>query len=513
MSVSNPPDPGGTDSNQTASSSASSSSSSSPSSSLSSSAAPKYYFENYFRKKLAIADNLEKQKERRKVQFACKVYCEEPVKANEIFDSLFEAIGETITSKIVGLSPAGSLKTWIFNFKYQNDFNLALNKQIKIKEKVYTIRDANESNQVKLNRTVTLKAVLRFHRLALDTQVFAVKSFLVDQKIAMGSIEVEKEKYREEKLKNIETGVITAKFSFDIKNYQKVIALIGTNNIDQQKCVIQLSGHPPRCLICEQFGHIGKDCPKNKEICPTCNKRGHTMCSLASRFKNINELNEEEKNLESFENESNTNGINDLEFSTGVNQYTPAFGDLSLMDFNHEKTDQPNTEESSSSSTINLNLNTVFAQSLLETSKQENPVNNAKTPIEEAINQVNQDLITNMENFTRKNKLFSLKEIEIKKLKDEKAEKTKIKNAEKEKNDLNDRHTFLKKELEKTITKSNVRNVIIKQSGINHASQINSMKTVISTAVKRGASDISPTSTQQDNKTSKTSSDGTVEKI
>jgi len=251
------------------------------------------------------------------------------------------------------------------------------------------------------------------------------------------------------------------------------------------------------------------------------------MCSLASRFKNINELNEEEKNLESFENESNTNGINDLEFSTGVNQYTPAFGDLSHMDFNQEKTDQPNIEESSSSPTINLNLNTVFAQSLLETSKQENPVNNAKTPIDEAINQVNQDLITNMENFTRKNKLFSLKEIEIKKLKDEKAEKTKIKNAEKEKktletevsklvkekNDLNDRHAFLKKELEKTITKSNVRNVTIKQSGINHASQINSMKTVISTAVKRGAGDISPTSTQQDNKTSKTSSDGTVEKI
>jgi len=195
MNVPNPPNTVGTDSSQTTSSSASSSSSSSssPSSSSSSSpsAAPKYYFENYFRKKLAIADNFEKQNERRKVQFACKVYCEEPVKANEIFDSLLDAIGETTSSKIVGLSPAGSLKTWIFNFKYQNDFNLAVNKQIKIKEKVYTIKDANESNLVNLNRKVTLKAVLRFHRLALDTQVFAVKSFLADQKIAIGAIEVE----------------------------------------------------------------------------------------------------------------------------------------------------------------------------------------------------------------------------------------------------------------------------------------------------------------------------------
>jgi len=284
MSVSNPPDPGGTDSNQTASSSASSSSSSS--SSLSSSAAPKYYFENYFQKKLAIAENFKNQKERRQVQFACKVYCEEPVKANEIFDSLLDASGESTTSKIVGLSPAGSLKTWIFNFKFQNDFNLAVDKQIKIKEKVYTIKDANESNQVKLNRTVTLKAVLRFHRLALDTQVYAVKSFLADQKISIGPVEVE-EKYREEKLKNIETGVITAKLSFDIKNYSKVIALIAANKIDQQKCVIQLSGHPPRCLICEDFGHIGKNCPKDNLICATCHKKGHTVCSYAKSLLHL----------------------------------------------------------------------------------------------------------------------------------------------------------------------------------------------------------------------------------
>jgi hypothetical protein len=39
------------------------------------------------------------------------------------------------------------------------------------------------------------------------------------------------------------------------------------------------------------------------------------------------------------------------------------------------------------------------------------------------------------------------------------------------------------------------------------------MKTVMSTSIKRGASDISPTATQQDNKTPKTSSDGTDEKI
>jgi hypothetical protein len=78
-------------------------------------------------------------------------------------------------------------------------------------------------------------------------------TFLKDQKIAIGDIEVEKEKYKEDKLKHIHTGVINAKFSFDIKNYSKVINLIGSNIIDNQRCIIQLSGHEPRCLICRKI--------------------------------------------------------------------------------------------------------------------------------------------------------------------------------------------------------------------------------------------------------------------
>jgi len=196
--------------------------------------------------------------------------------------------------------------------------------------------------------------------------------------------------------------------------------LIVSNKIDQQKCAIQLSGHPPRCLICEEFGQIGKNCPKNNLLCATCNKKGHIVCSYAKSVEKVNETNEDELNLESHEFDSNTN---EQEFSTGAESSSlpessqmnniPAYSqsDLSEMETNQKENKQ---EEISCSSTVNLNLNTVFEQSLLETSKQENPVNVKKTPIEEAINQVNQDLITNMENFNRKNKLFSLKEIEKK---------------------------------------------------------------------------------------------------
>jgi len=144
------------------------------------------------------------------------------------------------------------------------------------------------------------------------------------------------------------------------------------------------------------------------------------VCSYAKSVEKVNETNEDELNLESHEFDSNTN---EQEFSTGAESSSlpessqmnniPAYSqsDLSEMETNQKENNQ---EEISCSSTVNLNLNTVFEQSLLETSKQENPVNVKKTPIEEAINQVNQDLITNMENFNRKNKLFSLKEIEKK---------------------------------------------------------------------------------------------------
>lgn len=51
--------------------------------------------------------------------------------------------------RMIGMSPAGSLKTWIFNFNNINDFNLDVNKQIKMNDKTFTIKDSNENVQIK----------------------------------------------------------------------------------------------------------------------------------------------------------------------------------------------------------------------------------------------------------------------------------------------------------------------------------------------------------------------------
>lgn len=60
-----------------------------------------------------------------------------------------KSVGESLMKRMIGMSPAGSLKTWIFNFNNINDFNLDVNKQIKMNDKTFTIKDSNENVQIK----------------------------------------------------------------------------------------------------------------------------------------------------------------------------------------------------------------------------------------------------------------------------------------------------------------------------------------------------------------------------
>lgn len=222
--------------------------------------------------------------------------------------------------------------------------------------------------------------------------------------------------------------------------------MIGANKIDQQKCVIQLSGHSPRCLICEEFVHIGKNFPKNNLICATCNKKGHTVCSFAKSVEKVNETNEDELNLESHEFDSNTN---EQESSTGAessslpessqmkNIPSSLQFDLSEMDTNQNENKPQNKEEVDDSTSINLNINSAFEQSLFETNKQENLLNNKKFEIEETIYSINQELVKNGENFSRINTLFNEKEIEVKALRSQKAENRVITKANNEKKNMN----------------------------------------------------------------------------
>jgi len=229
-------------------------------------------------------------------------------------------------------------------------------------DKTFTIKDSNENVQIR-DKSVTLKAVLRFHRLALDTQAYAVETFLKDRKIAIGDIEVEKEKYKEDKFKHIHTGVIIAKFSFDIKNYSKIINLIGSNTIDNQRCIIQLSGHEPRCLICQKFSHLSKSCTAINIICSTCNKRGHTVCSIANRITNIQSTSTDEQELE--ENKA-------VEFI----QPDPHINNGEQSSVSQQQV--INIGKNASGILPNVDLNNLFENSILQTNQQEYSMNEKK---------------------------------------------------------------------------------------------------------------------------------------
>ena len=85
-------------------------------------------------------------------------------------------------------------------------------------------------------------------------------------------------------MENIFNGVIRAKITYNVESHNSILNVIGLNKI--QRALIQLVGHPPRCLFCEKFGHIVSNCPLAETICKTCNKRGHNAenCNLANQL-------------------------------------------------------------------------------------------------------------------------------------------------------------------------------------------------------------------------------------
>jgi hypothetical protein len=90
-------------------------------------------------------------------------------------------------------------------------------------------------------------------------------------------IKHEKMKYFEK----INNGVVKVKVEYNVKHHDSILDFAGLHRINVCQSLIQLCGMPAKCLSCNKFGHIRKECPK----CLKCNNHGHKSeeCSFANR--------------------------------------------------------------------------------------------------------------------------------------------------------------------------------------------------------------------------------------
>jgi hypothetical protein len=93
----------------------------------------------------------------------------------------------------------------------------------------------------------------------------------------------------------VRNGIFKVKIEFPLDSFNDICYFAGLHWIDGLSALFQLSGTPPKCLFCERFGHIKRNCPKLKMVCQKCNKRGHLAadCNLVKAMFGNNDLEDE----------------------------------------------------------------------------------------------------------------------------------------------------------------------------------------------------------------------------
>ena len=86
-----------------------------------------------------------------------------------------------------------------------------------------------------------------------------------------------------DRVDNLGTGIWNITVKYPTNNNIDFSSITGRQTITEELMFITRYGDVDRCTSCNKFGHMKKTCDTFKLICPTCNKRGHNVCNLASR--------------------------------------------------------------------------------------------------------------------------------------------------------------------------------------------------------------------------------------
>jgi hypothetical protein len=269
----------------------------------------RFYFDRYYKSKLKIQnDNKNKNMSAKFVNsIKIRIESEEIVESKVVFLSIKELIGASVKD-IITMMQYKSNKVWIIQFKKEFNIDNIIGNEIKINNTKSTIQNACSPD----NGYVYLIGVLRIHWFPTNLEQNEVEKHLKNGIKSVEIISNEMEYYKDPEQKHMSNGIIRLKIKYSIDEHNSVLALLGINEIADNRTLIQLAGHPPKCLFCSQFGHKVSDCESKKLFCTKCRKNGHRVsdCTMAKQISSPNTCNSEENQY----NDQNSN-FNNLPIS------------------------------------------------------------------------------------------------------------------------------------------------------------------------------------------------------
>ena len=183
-------------------------------------------------------------------------------------------------------------------------------KEIIILNEKHSLKDANlieKKEKIKPDNQYTMTVFVRIHWLPSGFKS-KISEFLEEAKF-LTVMDIKSETWEEGK-SSIENGVYSVKVRYDIDDHANFLNIAGFHRINGLGALIQINGAPPKCLQCNRWGHIRRDCPDQQKKCTSCHKTGHEAGSCwSSQAKNNNNNNDEllsDMDLENLVNDQNS---------------------------------------------------------------------------------------------------------------------------------------------------------------------------------------------------------------
>ena len=244
----------------------------------------RFYFDSYLKSKLKIQNDIKLNKDmaaKFSNSIKIRIESEKFIESKNVFLAIKELIGTSVKN-IITMMQYKSNKVWIIQFNKEFNIEDIIGNEIQINNTKSTIQNACSPE----NRDVYLIGVLRIHWFPTNLEHNEVVKHL---KKGIKNVEIitkEIEYYKDPEQKHMSNGIIRLKIKYSIDDHYSVLALLGINEIAENRTLIQLAGHPPKCLFCSQFGHKVSDCESKKLFCTKCRKNGHLVsnCTLAKQI-------------------------------------------------------------------------------------------------------------------------------------------------------------------------------------------------------------------------------------
>jgi hypothetical protein len=265
-----------------------------------------------------------------------RISCKIRVNRKDVFLSLKNLFSNEDLNDIAVITREKNNLKWLICVKNAKTFEKYLYREIEILGKISILENMNDFI---LNfRILWLPPAFNAEKVACYvSEVFNISPKNV--------VYIKDEKCNEIEMENISNGIWNIKLNIDL-NKQNEAFSGGIKTVKSIKSLFIRKDERQICLLCEQSGHIKKNCPNFALFCTICKNRGHKNenCSMhenASIYESVTIYNEilapKEKELVSLTEDNNFQKFHDNSLSCSSNSdYSNQYGRLQFCTINND---------------------------------------------------------------------------------------------------------------------------------------------------------------------------------